>query len=221
MSAHEPATAEIEATLKKAAAALRRAEVPFILGGSLAAWAQGGPVSRKDLDLMIRPEDAEGALEALEAEGMRPERPPEDWLLKAWDGDVLVDLIFHAKGLPVDDEVFGRAVEMDVLSLPMKVLSLEDMIVTKLLVLDEHTLDMEPALRIARAVRERVDWAAVRARSGHSPYARAFFTLVEELEIVEPPDGAAPAAARRSHVRVVGGPAGAAAPERPGRQPPE
>lgn len=25
---------------------------------------------------------------------MRPEKPPQEWLWKAWDGDVLTDLIF-------------------------------------------------------------------------------------------------------------------------------
>ena len=48
----------IEATLKKAAAALRDADVNYALGGSLAAWARGGPESCKDLDLMLRKQDA-------------------------------------------------------------------------------------------------------------------------------------------------------------------
>jgi hypothetical protein len=34
-------------------------------------------------------------------------------------------------------------------------------------------------------VREQVDWSDVRRRTEDSPYARAFFTLVEELGIVE------------------------------------
>src|SRR4051812_43537253 len=101
----EPTFADIEATLKRSTAALREADVPFLLGGSLASWARGGPESNHDLDLMVRPEDAERALETLVAAGMRPEQPPEDWLVKAWDGDVLVDLIFHPKGLDVDDEM--------------------------------------------------------------------------------------------------------------------
>ena len=49
---------ELEETLKKAAAALRDADIAFLLGGSLASWARGGPETRHDLDLMIRPEDA-------------------------------------------------------------------------------------------------------------------------------------------------------------------
>jgi hypothetical protein len=91
---------DIEATLKKAGAALRDADVPFLLGGSLASWARGGPETRHDLDLMIRPEDVERALDALVAVGMEPERPPEEWLVKAWDGDVLVDLIHSPKACP-------------------------------------------------------------------------------------------------------------------------
>src|SRR3954471_1055097 len=103
MSSDEQPFSDMEATLKRSAAALREAEVPFLLGGSLASWARGGPESRHDLDLMIRPRDVGRSLAALEEAGMRPERPPEDWLVKAWDGDTLVDLIFCPKGMVVDD----------------------------------------------------------------------------------------------------------------------
>ena len=37
----------------------------------------------------------------------------------------------------------------------------------------------------ARALREQIDWGLVRSRSNDSPFARAFFTLVEGLAIVE------------------------------------
>ena len=76
--------------------------MPFLLGGSLASWARGGPETRHDLDLMIKPEDAGRALEAFTEAGMRPEQPPEEWLVKVWDGDTLVDLIYCPKGLPMD-----------------------------------------------------------------------------------------------------------------------
>jgi hypothetical protein len=59
MSSDEQPFADIEATLKKSAAALRAAGVPFLLGGSLASWARGGPETRHDLDLMIKREDVE------------------------------------------------------------------------------------------------------------------------------------------------------------------
>jgi predicted nucleotidyltransferase len=168
---------EIEHALKRAAAALRDAGVPFLLGGSLASWARGGPETRHDLDLMIRPTDVETALEALNEAGMRPERPPEDWLVKAWDGDTLVDLIYCPKGLPVNDDLIARGEELSVLGMEMRVMALEDVLATKLMALTEHSLRYESLLQIARALREQIDWAAVRARTDSSPFARAFFTL--------------------------------------------
>lgn len=171
----------IEATLKKAAAALRDQDIPFALGGSLAAWARGGPESCNDLDLMVREQDADRALEALVAKGMRGERPPEGWLLKAWDGDVLIDLIHHASGVSITDEVLARADALNVFAITMRVLSLEDVLSSKLLSLHEHALDYESILTITRAVREQVDWSEVRSRTSSSPYARAYFSLLEEL----------------------------------------
>jgi len=169
-------------TFKRAAAALRDGEVRFMLGGGLAAWARGGPITLNDLDLIVVPADAERALAVLENAGMRTERPPEEWLLKAYDGDVLVDLIFHPRGLPVDEALFERADEMAVLSVTVPVMALEDVLVAKLRSLDEQRdLDYSSLLAIARSLREQIHWDEVRERTAHSPYAKAFFTLAEEL----------------------------------------
>jgi hypothetical protein len=184
MSADEAPFSAIEHALKRAAAALRDAGVPFLLGGSLASWARGGPESRHDLDLMLKPQDADRALAVLTEAGMRPERPPEDWLVKAWDGDTLVDLIFCPKGMPVDDDVIARGEVLSVLGLEIRVMALEDVLVTKLIALSEHALRYEGLLQIARALREQVDWDEVRERTASSPFARAFFVLLEGLEIL-------------------------------------
>jgi hypothetical protein len=184
MASDEQPFADIEHALKRAAAALREADVPFLLGGSLASWARGGPETRHDLDLMIKPDDVERALAALADAGMRPERPPEEWLVKAWDGDTLVDLIYCPKGLPMDDDVLARGEELSVLGMEIRVMALEDVMATKLMALTEHALRYEGLLQIARALREQIDWAAVRARTESSPFARAFFVLLEGLEIL-------------------------------------
>jgi hypothetical protein len=173
-------------TLKKAAATLREAEVPFLLGGGLAAWARGGPETEHDLDLMVKPEDAERAVNALAEAGFRVEDPPEEWLYKAWAGDVMVDIIFEPSGGQVDDEMFERGDELDVHAVTMRVMALEDVMVTKLLSLREHELDYGSVLEIARALREQIDWDEAWQRTSHSPYARGFFYLTEELGILEP-----------------------------------
>jgi hypothetical protein len=197
----EPSFAALEHALKRSAAALREADVPFLLGGSLASWARGGPETRHDLDLMIKPEDAERALQALKAAGMRAERPPEEWLLKAWDGDVLVDLIFGPSGIEMTDEVIARGDVLSVLGMEMRVMALEDVLVTKLMALTEHSLRYEGLLQIARALREQIDWDAVRDRTAGSPFARAFFVLAEGLNVL-PAGGSAPKPAKPGHPRI-------------------
>ena len=176
----------IAETLRKAAGTLREADIPFLLGGSLAFWARGGQETTNDLDLMVRPRDAEPALEALLGAGLEAERPPEDWLLKARDGEVRVDLIFRPAGMEIDEEVLGRGEELEVAAVRMRVMSLEDALATKLNALGEHHLDYEPLLQTARSLREQVDWDRLRDRTAHSPYAAAFFTLLEGLGVAPP-----------------------------------
>jgi hypothetical protein len=183
VSSEDKPFSHMESSLKRAAAGLRGAGIPFLLGGSLASWARGGPETTHDLDFMIKPEDAERALEVLVGLGMKPERPPEEWLLKAWDGDVLVDLIFGPSGIEMTDDVIERGETLNVLSMEMNVMSLEDVLTTKLEALREHELDYSGVLQIARALREQIDWRVVRERTDGSPFAKAFFVLVEELGI--------------------------------------
>jgi hypothetical protein len=187
-------------TFKRAASILKSADIPFMLGGGLACWARGAPETYNDLDFFLKPEDAEAALEALTSAGMRPERPPEDWLLKAWDGDVLVDLIFHPLGMEITDDELARAEHMNVAAIWAPIMAIDDVMTTKLLALNEHALDFETVLGVARALREQIDWAQVRTRTRESPYARAFFVLLEELEIL--PEGELTRSAG-AHVRVV------------------
>jgi hypothetical protein len=181
---------ELIESMKRAAAALRDAEVPYMLGGGLAAWARGGPPTEHDVDFFVRPGDAERALEALVDAGMKAERPPEGWLLKAWDGETLIDLIFSPAGGTVDDGYFERMDEMEVAAQRLPVASLADVLTTKLLALSEQEPDLSSVLELARSLREQIDWTFVRGRTESSPFARAFFTLVEELGVVEPPAAA-------------------------------
>jgi hypothetical protein len=186
-------------TLKRAAATLRDAGVPFALAGSAAAWARGAPEPRNDVDFAIDPADADRAERALAAAGMRTERPPEGWLLKAWDGDVMIDVIWDLEGCPDIHAVLERSEELPVEAVPMRVLAIDDVIASKLCAFDERSLDFTPPLAIARALREQVDWDAVRRRTAHSPYARGFLAVLEELGVIEP---AAPADRGESHPRV-------------------
>jgi hypothetical protein len=188
---------DLENALKRAVAALERADVRYVVGGSVACWARGGPLATADVDLMIRPRDADAALEALAEAGMRTERPPEQWLYKAWCDNVLVDLIYEPVGLAVDDALFNRSESLNVAGLRVEVMAMEDVMTTKLLALNEHALDLEPLLAIARSLREQIDWGEVRRRTAGSAYARAFLSLVDELGL-----SASPATRPRAATRV-------------------
>ncbi|MFP5327836.1 MAG: nucleotidyltransferase family protein [Acidimicrobiia bacterium] len=180
-----PTFEELLASLKRAAAVLRDADIPFAVGGGFATWARGAPPSDHDVDLMIKEGDVESAVAALGRAGMRPERPPEDWLMKVYDGDCMIDLIFRPTGLPINDEVLAEVPTCKVEAMELPVLRVEDVLVTKLLSLTEHHLDYGGILEPARALREQVDWEEVRARTKKSPFARAFFTLAEDLGIID------------------------------------
>ena len=172
--------------MKVAAAALRDAEVPHLLGGGLAAWARGGPPTEHDVDFFVREEDAERALAALTNAGMKPERPPEGWLFKAYHDGTLIDLIFDPAGGPITEEHFQRGERLEVMAQPLDVASLDDVMITKLLSITEMQPDFSSVLELARSLREQIDWDFVRERTAASPFARSFFTLIEELGIVEP-----------------------------------
>jgi predicted nucleotidyltransferase len=183
-TAQEQEFERLLATMKKAGGALNDAGVPFVLGGGLACWARGAPRTEHDVDLLVKPEDAERAQETLARAGMRTETPPEGWLLKAYDDGVLIDLIFDPQDGPIDGGVFDRAEELEVHAMRMKVASLEDVLVEKLLALKEQEPDFSSVLELARALREQVDWDDVRDRTKESAFAKAYFTLLDELEIV-------------------------------------
>lgn len=171
--------------MKDAAAALRDGDVPFMLAGGIASWARGGPPTEHDVDFMIKPDDVDRAAGVLEHAGFRIERPPEEWLVKAFDPKgCMVDLIFCPVHVPVDDEMLARGDEIEVQAVLMRVMSADDLLATKLLALSEHHCSYESVLEVGRALREQIDWAAVRERTSSSPFAKAYFVLAEELGIV-------------------------------------
>ncbi len=176
-------------TLKRTAAALRDAGVPFAVAGGLAVWARGAPVRDDDVDVVVTKEDLPRAVAALEEAGMQAEDPPEEWLVKAHDGDVTVDIIVHPSGIEVTADVLARAEDVQVHAVTMPVMQVDDVLVTQLLSMTERHMTYEGLIETARAVREQVDWESLRRRTDHDPFARAFFTMTEGLGIVPPPSG--------------------------------
>ena len=173
--------------MRRAAAVLRDADIDFALAGGIAVYARGGPATEHDVDFLLREDDADRALEVLAAAGFRTERPPEGWLVKAFEGEAMIDLIFAPNGRPeIVPDLLARAEVIEVFAITVKVMTVTDVLETKLLTLKEHEVDYDDLLEISRACREQIDWGRLRERTATNAYVKAFFTLVDELGLTPP-----------------------------------
>jgi hypothetical protein len=178
--------AALRNALKTAASVLKAGGIPFALAGSYALWVRGAPESEHDVDFAVAEEHIEKAAAILSEAGLPIVRPPEDWLIKTEVGGVLVDVLHRQAGVPVTSELLDRAEIIEVLSIRMPVLATTDLIASKLQVLSEHYCDFGAVLPSVRAVREQLDWPALRTAAEGNPFAEAFLDLCERLEIAPP-----------------------------------
>ncbi|BBH66431.1 hypothetical protein ACTI_31160 [Actinoplanes sp. OR16] len=174
-------------TLKRVASTLKSADIPFALGGSFAVYARGGYSSDHDVDFLIREQDKDRALQELAGVGFETEQPPEDWLVKVYDEGRMVDLIYRPVESPVTDETLHDTDQISVEAIYMPVLSATQLMIHKLLSYSQHYCDFATGLPVARSLREQIDWDRVRRETAKSPYADAFFVLLDRLDVASVP----------------------------------
>ena len=174
---------EVRELLKRTAVALKQGGVPFALCGGYAAWARGAPEPEHDADFLVPEADAERAAKALADAGLEVRDPAEDWLLKVAGEHSFVDVLWRTCGHPVEADLVARAEELPVLSVIMPVLAATDIVVTKLMALDEHYCDFARLLPVARALREQVDWPRVARDVAGNDFAVVFLQLLDRLGI--------------------------------------
>jgi hypothetical protein len=178
---------EIRELLKRTAVALKQDDVPFALCGGYAAWVRGAPEPDHDADFLVPEAEAERAVKVLTDAGLSVADPAEDWLAKVVGERSFVDVIWRTCGHPVETDLIARAEERPVLSVVMPVLQGTDIVVTKLMALDEHYCDFGRLIPVARGIREQVDWALVRREVADNDFAVVFLDLLGRLGIVEEP----------------------------------
>jgi hypothetical protein len=186
----------LRTALKRSASALKADGVPFALGGGYALWVAGGPEPSHDVDLVVAETDVELAATSLAAAGLRVERPPEDWLFKAYcdandstepaEEPALVDVLHRLGGIPVEHSLLDTAREYEVLGVRIPVLPPTPIMIAKLRSLSEHYCDFAALLPAVRAVREQLAWTEIREETQDNPFAEAFLLLVERLGITTP-----------------------------------
>jgi len=148
--------------------ALRRARVPYLLGGAYALAHYTGIVRHtKDLDLFVRPADALRTLETLARAGYRTEMTFSHWLGKAFSGDDFVDVIFcSGNGLcSVDDGWFAHAVALEAHG-PHLLCPAEELIWQKTFIMERERFDGADVLHLLRARGPALDWDRLLVRFG-------------------------------------------------------
>ena len=175
---------EIRDLLKRTAVALKEGGVPFALCGGYAAWVRGAPEPDHDADFLVPADEADRAAKVLADAGLDVQDPAEDWLLKVVQGGSFVDVLWRTCGHPVESDLIDRSEIKPVLSVQMPVLQATDIVVTKLMALDEHYCDFAHLLPVARALREQVEWEVVRTEVADNDFAVVFLQLLDRLGIV-------------------------------------
>ncbi|MDK3257218.1 hypothetical protein [Blastococcus capsensis] len=175
---------QVRDLLKRTAVALKEGEVPFALCGGYAAWVRGAPEPDHDADFVVPAAESERAAKALADAGLQVVDPAEDWLIKVVRDDVFVDVLWRTCGRFVETDLIERSEVMPVLSVQMPVLDATDLVVSKLMALDEHYCDLARLLPVARAMREQVDWAQVGREVAENDFAVVFLALLDRLDIV-------------------------------------
>jgi hypothetical protein len=155
--------------LREAGQAILGTHVPFALIGGLAVSSFGRPRWTHDIDVLVRPHDADTALSALDASGFTTERTDPQWLFKAFKDGVMVDLIFYCTGgFYLEDEMIQRAVWRELHGTRLPLLAPEDLLLLKCAVHDENgPRHWHDALGILG--RTRLDWDYLLDRAHRAP----------------------------------------------------
>jgi predicted nucleotidyltransferase len=169
---HEGSTAGLEELTEVMGEAIRTLDdhgIGYVLIGGQASALLGRPRCSSDIDLLVTPEDASPALDALARAGFHTERINPHWLFKAFSRGVLVDLLFKVRGdIYLDDEMLRRSTMRRFRGLDVRVVPPEDLIVMKAIVHDEETpRHWADALALLR--RAELDWDYLLERAACAP----------------------------------------------------
>jgi predicted nucleotidyltransferase len=161
--------ATLTRTLQAAIEAVEESGIPYALIGGVAVKELGRPRVTHDIDLFVKPDDAEKVLQVLHEKGFNIERRDLYWLYKAWKEEILVDIIFKSKG----DIYFDEEVRAHVRRIPfnghlINAISPEDFIVIKA---SAHEEDLPHHWHDALAVltQGNLEWEYLLKRAKHSP----------------------------------------------------
>src|SRR3989337_1579903 len=110
----QPESERLLAVLDDTVAALRGAEIPFLLMGGLATSVLGRGRGVTDIDVFVHDRDVGSALSALRDAGFDTMVVSPNWLAKGFKDGVLVDVISRSThDITLTEEILERSVDVD------------------------------------------------------------------------------------------------------------
>jgi hypothetical protein len=147
--------------------------IAYALGGGLAFSAYAGRLrNTKDLDLFVAPEDRQALVDLLGEAGFTDyhEREAYDrnWIYRGYQVDVIIDVIWQMANYraPVDKHWLVRGREVEIRGHRIRLVPLEELIWSKLYVLQRERSDWPDLLIILQKQAAAVDWSHLLDRVG-------------------------------------------------------
>jgi predicted nucleotidyltransferase len=183
-----PDTERLLAVLDDAVAALRAADVTFLLLGGLATSVMGRDRRVTDIDLFVRDRDVPRTLSALEGAGFETLVVSSNWLAKGFKDDVLVDVISRSThDITLTDEILERSVEVDVHGRRLPCVAPEDLIVMKAVATEEDTARYwHDALSLLGRADLDWDYLARRAKQHGAKRLLALVFFAQSMDLLVP-----------------------------------
>ncbi len=174
--------------LGEAVDAIEAQQIPYVLMGGMVSRAAGRPRDTHDIDLLVRPDNADNAMECLRSAGFITRETEPQWLYKAVKDGALVDVLFRASGdVLLDDDMVERATIRDFAGHRARVMAVEDLVVIKALSHREHTpRHWFDALALLSTCQVDWDYVLTRAKRRGARRMLSLLLYAQSIDIVVP-----------------------------------
>lgn len=152
---------EAEAFYVEALTELTQLGTPYLLAGTYALSAYTG-ISRptKDLDIFCKAGDYQRILAHFQSIGYAVEIEDERWLGKVYKGPHFFDVIFASSNstMPIGDAWFEDARQIEVMGLPVRIVSPTELVYSKCFIQLRHRYDGADVAHTILRAHDQIDW---------------------------------------------------------------
>ncbi len=145
-------------------AMLNRAQISYVMGGAFAVYLhRGGWRDTKDMDVFLQAKDLKRALGLFNEAGYKSEVRAANWLAKVSHGAYFADLIFgfwNGQLKSIHDWI-ERSQPAQFLGVWVPLISLEDLIYSKLYLAARDRFDGGDIVHLIRKADREIDWKVV------------------------------------------------------------